>query len=271
MMMDVLRKASNYDLAHAIEANMFEQYPFLYGILEEAEIHCDAEISWIITRQPYSQFNIIYSTKYKNINVDKKVTDVVSYFKSLDIPFKWIVGPSAEPKNIGHHLKRHGCELKMDEAGMAIDLNLIEKQEVKSSDLKIEEVNDMETLGHWFIPVAEGFQLSESMIKILYKCHYNIGFQNDNWRLYVGYMNGIPVAASNLFMAAGVAGIYHVATLHEYRKRGIGTAITLIPLKEAKKMGIQYGVLRATQLGEHVYKKLGFEEYCRIQSWQYYQ
>jgi GNAT superfamily N-acetyltransferase len=134
--------------------------------------------------------------------------------------------------------------------------------------LKIKKVNDEETLEHWFIPVTEGFQISESMKKVLYECHYNVGFQNDNWRLYVGYMNGMPIAASNLFIACGVAGIYHVATLPEYRQRGIGTAITLLPLQTAKEFGYRYGVLRATKLGEHVYKKLGFEEYCRIQSWQ---
>ena len=269
--MDVLQKASTHDLAHAIEANMFEQHPFLYGKLEKAEIHSDTGLSWVITRHPYSQFNIIYGTKYQNTDVDRQITDVISHFKSLGIPFKWIIGPSAEPKNIGDHLKRHGCELKWDEAGMAIDLNLIEKQEFKSSDLTIKNVNGAETLGHWFIPVAEGFQLSESMRKVLYKCYKNLGFKRENWHLYVGYMNGIPVAASNLFIAAGVAGIYHVATLPEYRQRGIGTAMTLIPLRTAKEFGYRYGVLRATKLGEHVYKKLGFEEYCRIQSWQGYQ
>ena len=80
------------------------------------------------------------------------------------------------------------------------------------------------------------------------------------WRLYVGYLNGRPVATNILFNGAGVASVYGVGTLPEARGKGIGAAITLKPLLDARAQGYRYGVLFATEMGVPVYRRLGFRE-----------
>jgi len=80
--------------------------------------------------------------------------------------------------------------------------------------------------------------------------------------LYVEH--GEPVATASLFLAAGVAGVYFVFTVEEARRQGIGTTITLAALREARGMGYETGVLGSSELGYSVYRRLGFEEHCRI-------
>jgi predicted acetyltransferase len=75
------------------------------------------------------------------------------------------------------------------------------------------------------------------------------------------------VSTSLLFLAEGVAGIYFVATIPEARRRGIGFAITIKALKEAREMGYWVSILQASKMGEPVYRKIGFQEYCKISSY----
>jgi len=92
-----------------------------------------------------------------------------------------------------------------------------------------------------------------------------IGLGDDvPWRHYVGWLGNQPVATASLLMAAGVAGVYFVLTVPEARRRGIGGAITEAALRDARELGYRVGVLGASGMGLPLYRRLGFEEYCRI-------
>ncbi len=74
----------------------------------------------------------------------------------------------------------------------------------------------------------------------------------------------MPVATATMLYASGVAGLYFIFTIDNARRKGIGAAMTLAPLLDAKEAGYRVGVLGASMMGEPVYRRLGFKEYCRI-------
>ena len=83
-------------------------------------------------------------------------------------------------------------------------------------------------------------------------------------RSYLAVLNGQAVGTSQLFLSAGVAGIYSVTCLPEARRQGVGAAITLAALLEARMMGYRISILQASEQGCNVYRRLGFQAYDKL-------
>ena len=65
-----------------------------------------------------------------------------------------------------------------------------------------------------------------------------VGFYPDNpQKLFIGFLEGEPVATSQLFLGGGVAGLWGVTSLEKARNRGVGTAMSLHPLRVARARG----------------------------------
>ncbi len=110
-----------------------------------------------------------------------------------------------------------------------------------------------------------GFGEGESEARWTTDMYRRIGLGDDvPWRHYVAWLGSAPVATASLFFAAGVAGIYFVSTAPEFRRRGIGTAITHAALSEARDLSMRVAVLGSSPMGQSIYERLGFRVYCTI-------
>jgi GNAT superfamily N-acetyltransferase len=131
--------------------------------------------------------------------------------------------------------------------------------------LTVEQVSDDETLEQWCHSLAVGFEWPDFMEDAWLDLYRSVGLgMQSPFRHYLGRLEGNPVATSSLFLGVGIAGIYDVVTLQEARRQGIGSAITLAPLREARALGYRVGVLQSSEMAFSVYRKVGFREYCKI-------
>lgn len=79
-------------------------------------------------------------------------------------------------------------------------------------------------------------------------------------RMFLARLDGRPVATAIGVLQGDTVGIYNVATVAEARGRGIGGAITLAALLDARARGARIGVLESSAMGRSVYARLGFAE-----------
>jgi GNAT superfamily N-acetyltransferase len=83
------------------------------------------------------------------------------------------------------------------------------------------------------------------------------------FHLRVARLGGASVAAALAFDCDGDCGIYNVGTLEHARRRGLGSAITLLALHEARDRGCTTASLQATPMAERLYAALGFRDLGR--------
>lgn len=75
---------------------------------------------------------------------------------------------------------------------------------------------------------------------------------------FVGYVDGVAAATSTLVATHGAAGIFNVATMPEYRGRGIGEAMTWQCVRRGVEMGCSMATLQASMMGRPIYERMGF-------------
>jgi ribosomal protein S18 acetylase RimI-like enzyme len=264
-MNETLEDFSAPALTAAIEANMIGQYRAIYAHWPSVEVHDEPEMTWVTSNLSHPFLNCVLRAQFAPGEVSARIEATLAHFRSRRLPMAWYIGSSTQPADLGKHLMAHGLTHAVDETGMAVDLLALNESQPAPAGLVIEHVSDVETLPEWLHLTAIGFGYTDFVSDILLDLYTRLGFGSHRpWRLYIGFLEGELVAASRLFLAAGVAGVYSVATVPAARRRGIGTAMTLAPLRDARSMGYRIGVLRAARMGLGVYRRLGFEEYCKF-------
>lgn len=164
----------------------------------------------------------------------------------------------------------YGFSLDDDDPGMAVELGRLNDALPKIDDFSIRLAQGDTDIKQWSITMQTGFEIP-SPNDLIVKAWWNVLHETDSKIMlaYTGFLDDKPVATSLLFLGAGVAGIYAVATIPEARRKGIGAWMTLHPLLQARSSGYKIGVLFASPMGLGVYRSLGFQEYCKIASYRW--
>src|SRR5450755_2644633 len=258
---EILRNLSTPAIIAAIEANLAEEMATFGRYFPGAELHEDEEVRWFSTGLSTS-FNGILRTHITSDDINAKIDEVVGYFKMRHLPLTWPVGPTALPTNLASYLKAHSFTHSHDGTGMAADLQALHEEVVTPGNFRVEVVSSLALLEIYTVTSTRGFGSTEEGTRIYHETYKHIGFgKHLPWQHFIGWLADEPVAVSSLLLHAGVAGIFGVATVPEAQRQGIGAAMTLAPLREARQRGYRVGVLSPSEMGLGVYQRLGFRPY----------
>jgi GNAT superfamily N-acetyltransferase len=256
--------------ARAVEGNLWAMHRD-FARVPGAEVHDEPGLLWYAVPSPSSWLNGASRTDLSAPAASAAIRLVVDTLQPLGRNVYWHLGPSTRPTDLASRLADAGFELKeRDTPGMAVRIDALMRGP-QPDGLTLEAVRDREDLLDWLDAFDAAFGSDPKMPRGAdhwwFAPFASLALGEGPCRLFVGRVNAKPVACSLAFVGGGAVGLYGVGTVPAFRGRGYGSAVTLAGINWGRGQGADLAVLRATALGEPVYRRLGFEAVCEVSSW----
>lgn len=271
----ILTNPTEAELSAAVEENLFDLFRAMMA-LPGSELDEGDRLSRHLAFPTNPMFKGVWRTRLTADEADEAIDETLAWFKSRNAPFLfWWTGPATTPDDLGERLMARGLlsmegqmealakgikQTALGAPGMVADLHQMNETTLTQvpPGFTIEVVADEAALEDFKRVFVESYEIPEWAGQAWVDATLKLGVGRTSWRMYVGYLNGQPVATNMLFNGGGVASVYAVATVPSVRGQGIGGVITLKPLLEARELGYQHAVLFATEMGVHAYERIGF-------------
>lgn len=230
---------------------------------DQSELLVSGEMMRVASGVPYPLLNFVARPRFHPRQADSRIASLIHYFEQRHTPFLVYLHPSATPPDLALRLERHGLRRWGFQDGMALE-RLDLRARGGYDVLQIEVARDAEVLAKaadinataYHLPPNAATYMRSVMMTALYDPAVYV---------YLARLQGIPAASVMLVLKAGVAGLYGLATLPEYRGRGVATNIMVHAISEAKQLGFRTAVLQAPPGAVSLYRRLGFETYFRVE------
>lgn len=273
----ILTNATDEELGLAVFENLYALFRAMSAHLPGGQLIEREDVSRHLTFPTNPMFKGVWKTHLTENEADKTIDEMIAWFQGQDAPyFFWWTGGNTTPKDLEERLAKRGM-ISMAEQTQELAKGILSTEQ--GSPCMVAELGGMnetvlsKTPAGFIIREAETeadvydfkkvfvetYQIPEWTGQAWVDATITIGIGKTPWRMFVGYLDGKPVATNMLFNGGGVASVYAVATTPSAQGKGIGAAITLKPLLEARdKDGYKYGVLFSSEMGIKVYERIGF-------------
>src|SRR5690606_18325707 len=252
----VRRGMNRSALVEALDENMVVHASWLHHRLPGMRVQDDGRLLLADSGLASDTFNIACRARL-GADVRERVAGAIRWFAGRKRLYSWWVSSADQPPDLGAILADHGLGAAETETAMAADLDGLLPASVDGFEVRRAGTPDVLrefariNAANWSPPDADVIRFYEAAAPVLLQGAAPL-------RYYVGYLDGVAVAAAEVTIAADVAGVYNVSTLEQRRRRGLASTLLRHALLDVRRQGIQRAVLQAAPGATGVYAQLGF-------------
>ena len=188
---------------------------------------------------------------------EASIVDVIAGFRGL--PSTWWIGPDSGAGTLAS-LTGLGAKLVGDLPVMTIDLQTIGSLADLPEGVSVSEIDEGDDLGAWVNCYCPAMGVPDTQIEAMIYAERHRLDQAGQLHRFAARFEGSVIGTAELFIHAGVAGIYLVTTDAKFRRKRIGTALTQLACLAGRKLGLRFATLQASPLGYNVYERIGFRQ-----------
>lgn len=252
-------------LIESMEKTLHRHIGFVQGSIGGMRVLDDDGLLVVDSGLASDTFNKIARARLRETEADRRIADAVAYFKRKRRPFAWWVGPGSRPLDLEKRLLDYGFKNTETAIGMEMNPHNLSARPDGPRHLAICRVSTPQEISDFGNVFAANWEPSDPAALAFYTRAMPLLLREGcPMRLFVGYLDGEPVAGCELFVNGGTAGLYSVCTRREFRRRGIGSLMVWAAVDQSRDLGIATIVLQSANGAESVYESLGFKACCRF-------
>jgi ribosomal protein S18 acetylase RimI-like enzyme len=233
------------------DANYFAAMATFVGSTKRGEVRAKDGMLACYSGTNVASFNIGFVLKPLD-DAPGAIAGVMAFFDERKVPFILRMREGLDPA-FEDAVRAAGLRYTDTVPGMALFPPEVKDAEIDG--LQIRRIDDDHSLDDHRAVVAEAFEMPIELARYFVTHHL---LKRPDVEGYVAYMDDRAVATSALFLTHRVGGVYNVATVPEYRGRGIGEAVTRHAVQRGVACDCVMAGLQASEMGQPVYERMGF-------------
>ena len=211
----------------------------------------------------YGVFNIALLTRPVHDDLEERLASIARFFRERTLRWSvWICEDLLEPsarRRERQTMANFGMRAISNPPGMIADHFHAPVRPLPQ--IEVGPVTDAKTRKAFTELTAVSFDIPYLVASSVYS---RAQAWTGDYQGYVGSVDGEVVAITAMVAAAGVIGVYSLATLPDYRRHGYGEALLRAAVAlTAKRTGLSRIALQSTEAGYSLYKRMGFRDLTR--------